>query len=67
VANPFDDDSARFIVLIKEECQYPLLPVHIQVPGCWPVDRPSGLRFARGGHWRNRWKIQTEGRVANRH
>ena len=42
VANPFDDDSARFIVLINEECQYSLWPVAVEVPGGWRVARPEG-------------------------
>ncbi|MBC3840041.1 MbtH family NRPS accessory protein [Streptacidiphilus sp. 4-A2] len=44
MANPFDDDSARFIVLINEERQYSLWPVTIEVPGGWEVARSEGSR-----------------------
>jgi MbtH protein len=44
VANPFDDDSARFIVLINEERQYSLWPAAIEAPGGWRLARPEGSR-----------------------
>jgi MbtH protein len=33
--NPFDDEDARFLVLINEEGQYSLWPVFMDVPAGW--------------------------------
>ncbi|MFB7633890.1 MbtH family protein [Streptomyces sp. NPDC056149] len=44
MANVFDDESARFIVLVNEERQYSLWPAATEVPGGWQVARPEGAR-----------------------
>jgi glycopeptidolipid biosynthesis protein len=36
-ANPFDDDSARFLVLANDEEQHSLWPVFADVPAGWRV------------------------------
>ena len=35
MANPFDDEQAKFLVLMNEEEQYSLWPVFADVPGGW--------------------------------
>ena len=35
VPNPFDDESAQFLVLINDEGQYSLWPVFVDVPDGW--------------------------------
>ncbi|MFE2376795.1 MbtH family protein [Streptomyces sp. NPDC059398] len=42
--NPFDDDSARFVVLVNEERQYSLWPATTEVPGGWAAARAEGSR-----------------------
>jgi len=35
VTNPFDDNNARFIVLVNDESQYSLWPHSIPIPDGW--------------------------------
>ncbi|WP_308013832.1 MbtH family protein [Streptantibioticus parmotrematis] len=44
MGNPFDDDSARFVVVVNEERQYSLWPATSEVPAGWEVARPEGSR-----------------------
>ncbi|WP_328540315.1 MbtH family protein [Streptomyces sp. NBC_00344] len=44
MVNPFDDDTAQFIVLVNEEQQYSLWPAASEVPGGWRTARPEGSR-----------------------
>jgi len=44
VANPFDDESGRFLTLVNDEGQYSLWPAHLDVPGGWRADGPEGSR-----------------------
>jgi MbtH protein len=37
MSNPFDDDTARFVVLVNDEGQYSLWPVFAHVPPGWTV------------------------------
>lgn len=37
MGNPFDDESARFVVLVNDEKQYSIWPAHLDVPGGWQV------------------------------
>ncbi|MGW6488030.1 MbtH family protein [Streptomyces sp. NPDC055056] len=37
MGNPFDDESARFVVLVNDEKQYSIWPAHLDVPGGWEV------------------------------
>jgi len=42
--NPFEDDSARYLVLVNEEAQYSLWPVFAEVPAGWSVAHPEDTR-----------------------
>ena len=44
MANPFDDESGEFLVLINDEEQYSLWPVFKAVPAGWRVTGPRGDR-----------------------
>ena len=35
--NPFDDESARFLVLVNAEGQHSLWPAFSRVPGGWEI------------------------------
>jgi MbtH protein len=37
MSNPFDDDEAKFFVLVNEERQYSLWPVFADVPAGWTI------------------------------
>lgn len=37
MANPFDDETARFVVLVNEERQYSMWPAGTPVPAGWVV------------------------------
>jgi MbtH protein len=37
MSNPFDDDTARFVVLVNGEGQHSLWPVFADVPAGWTV------------------------------
>jgi MbtH protein len=37
MSNPFDDDTARFVVLVNDEGQHSLWPVFADVPPGWTV------------------------------
>lgn len=41
MANPFDDESGTFVVLVNDEGQYSLWPAHIDIPGGWRTDGPE--------------------------
>ncbi len=48
--NPFDDESAQFLVLVNDENQHSLWPVFADVPGGWrivfgPGDRVSAVNY----------------------
>jgi MbtH protein len=45
-ANPFDDEEARFLVLVNGEGQHSLWPAFAEVPGGWTVARPQDTRQA---------------------
>ncbi|WP_030565107.1 MbtH family protein [Streptomyces aureocirculatus] len=44
--NPFDDDEARFTVLVNDEGQHSLWPVFADVPDGWTVAHPDDTRQA---------------------
>ena len=49
-ANPFDDESAQFLVLVNDENQHSLWPVFADVPDGWqtvfgPDDRASAVDY----------------------
>ncbi|WP_405582821.1 MbtH family protein [Streptomyces sp. NBC_01190] len=37
MANPFDDETARFLVLVNDERQYSLWPADAAVPAGWHI------------------------------
>jgi uncharacterized protein YbdZ (MbtH family) len=48
--NPFDDESAQFLVLVNDENQHSLWPVFADVPDGWrtvfgPGDRASAVAY----------------------
>jgi MbtH protein len=50
MTNPFDDEAAKFIVLVNDEGQYSLWPVFADVPTGWSVvygetDRAACLEY----------------------
>lgn len=50
MANPFDDENGRFVVLINDEDQYSLWPGFAEIPAGWnkvmgPGDRIECLEF----------------------
>jgi MbtH protein len=52
MSNPFDDGTARFVVLVNDEGQYSLWPIFANVPPAWTVvygenDRPSCLAYIK--------------------
>ncbi|MEV0634079.1 MbtH family protein [Streptomyces sp. NPDC050619] len=44
--NPFEDDEARFLVLVNDEGQHSLWPAFAQVPDGWIVAHPQDTRQA---------------------
>ncbi|MGI5348063.1 MbtH family protein [Streptomyces sp. CA-250714] len=44
--NPFDDETARFLVLVNDENQHSLWPASVQVPEGWTVAHPEDTRQA---------------------
>lgn len=42
--NPFDEESASFVVLVNAEGQYSLWPARSPVPGGWDVAREADSR-----------------------
>jgi MbtH protein len=50
MTNPFDDDKAKFLVLVNEERQHSLWPVFADVPDGWTIvygeeDRENCLAY----------------------
>lgn len=37
MTNPFDDDTAKFLVLVNDERQYSLWPVFADIPPGWTI------------------------------
>ncbi|GHA44814.1 protein mbtH [Streptomyces tauricus] len=46
MVNPFDDDAARFLVLVNDEGQHSLWPSLADVPAGWAVAHAQGSRQA---------------------
>lgn len=44
--NPFEDNDARYQVLVNDEEQYSLWPVFAEVPAGWSVAHPEDTRQA---------------------
>jgi MbtH protein len=53
--NPFEDESAQYLVLVNHENQHSLWPAAIEAPAGWrsvfgPCDRASSLGYVEA-HW----------------
>ncbi|MCC7548390.1 MAG: MbtH family protein [Burkholderiales bacterium] len=46
MTNPFEDDSAEYLVLVNDEGQHSLWPVFLDIPAGWKPTGPRGLRQA---------------------
>jgi MbtH protein len=44
MTNPFEDESAEYLVLVNHEGQYSLWPTFKEVPGGWSAIGPRGKR-----------------------
>ncbi|MFC8005164.1 MbtH family protein [Streptomyces olivaceus] len=54
-ANPFEDDEARFLVLVNQENQHSLWPAFAEVPGGWEVAHGEDSRAACLAHVEEHW------------
>jgi MbtH protein len=55
VANPFEDDDRRYLVLVNDECQHSLWPADIDVPRGWAVRHGPGGRQACLAYAEEHW------------
>lgn len=55
MANPFDDDGARFVVLVNAERQYSLWPAGTPVPAGWDVAFAENSRAACDAYVEENW------------
>ncbi|MFI2203099.1 MbtH family protein [Streptomyces sp. NPDC020192] len=46
MTNPFEDEDARFLVLVNDEHQHSLWPAFADVPDGWTVAQPENSRQA---------------------
>jgi MbtH protein len=44
MTNPFEDDNAKYLVLINDEGQYSLWPAFIDVPQGWTIAHETDTR-----------------------
>jgi MbtH protein len=44
VANPFDDEDGRFVVLVNDEGQHSLWPMFAEIPPGWSAVTQEGTR-----------------------
>jgi MbtH protein len=54
--NPFEDPSAKYLVLVNEEGQYSLWPTFVDVPRGWEIAHHMDSREACLGFIKNSWK-----------
>ncbi|MEU9356698.1 MbtH family protein [Streptomyces sp. NPDC051840] len=54
-ANPFDDEDARFLVLVNQENQHSLWPAFAEVPGGWTVAHGEDSRAACLAYVEEHW------------
>ncbi|AEV81917.1 antibiotic synthesis protein MbtH [Actinoplanes sp. SE50] len=55
MSNPFDDEEARFLVLVNDRGQHSLWPAAVTTPAGWsvalaPSDRADCVRYVEQ-HW----------------
>jgi MbtH protein len=55
VTNPFDDPDGTFVVLVNDEDQHSLWPVHISVPEGWRQTHPPASRDICLAHIAHTW------------
>ncbi|MGJ5892458.1 MbtH family protein [Streptomyces niveiscabiei] len=53
--NPFEDDTARYLVLTNDEGQHSLWPAFADVPDGWTVAHPEDTRQACLDHVEQHW------------
>ncbi|MEX3101061.1 MULTISPECIES: MbtH family protein [unclassified Streptomyces] len=53
--NPFEDDTARYLVLTNDEGQHSLWPAFADVPDGWTVAHPEDTRQACLDHVEEHW------------
>ncbi|UYQ64830.1 MbtH family protein [Streptomyces peucetius] len=53
--NPFENDDARYLVLVNEENQHSLWPVFAEVPAGWTVVYGEDSRQACLDHINENW------------
>ncbi|MGW0778261.1 MbtH family protein [Streptomyces sp. NPDC054802] len=53
--NPFENDDARYFVLVNEENQHSLWPVFAEVPAGWTVVHGEDSRQACLDHINKNW------------
>lgn len=53
--NPFEDDEARFLVLVNDEGEHSLWPAFAEVPKGWTVTLPEDTRQACLDHVERTW------------
>ncbi|WP_330260471.1 MbtH family protein [Streptomyces murinus] len=53
--NPFEDDSARYLVLVNSENQHSLWPAFADVPAGWTVAHGEDTREACLAHVGRHW------------
>lgn len=55
VTNPFEDNDARYRVLVNDEGQYSLWPQFVDVPAGWTVEVDDGSRQECLDHIEANW------------
>jgi MbtH protein len=55
MANPFDDENGRFLVLVNEEGQHSLWPVFAEVPAGWTITHGPAGRAEAIAHIEEHW------------
>ncbi|MEV5603681.1 MbtH family protein [Streptomyces sp. NPDC052299] len=53
--NPFENDDARYLVLVNEENQHSLWPAFAEVPAGWTVAHGEDTRQACLDHIESHW------------
>ncbi|MEU2024120.1 MbtH family protein [Streptomyces sp. NPDC016469] len=53
--NPFENDDARYLVLVNEENQHSLWPAFAEVPAGWTVAHGEDTRQACLDHINSHW------------
>jgi MbtH protein len=55
VTNPFEDENARYLVLVNEENQHSLWPSWLDVPAGWSVAHEEDTRQGCLDHIEENW------------